>query len=494
MKNKKPLFMKFVLPAILFFGTLTASFAENRALIVGISNYFHTRLNLRGPEVDVKLMKEMARMIGFKENQIKILTDKQATRANILNHFEKWLIAGVGPADKILFYFSGHGAQVTDTDGDENDGCDEVLVPADVVLQGPKAFIVDDEINKYLKRTGAKEILVILDSCHSGTATRGMTVKKGPHQLYAVGKMLKQGNVDCNRPVNLKSLSLLNEKALTNKKYIAFSAAAQNEVALAALVPGDASLFTACLYIELKAAKGPVSFLELRDRTAKRVGIVARLLQMIPHKPQLDGNFRWFNKDFKSFAGKSLGESADLPYEGGIKHAKSNLELFDRVIRDSTFSVRLRAGKSEYKLGEKIHFSVISSKDGYLHIFEISAAGDIVVLFPNKYSSANRVRASTNVIVPHSIGGFNFLAQPPLGKSRIVAVVTRRDFNLFASDIGKIVGDGKFRAISNKDFESLKQTVTTRGIGIVPEERRSEMPQPPHRQFGAGEITIIIKK
>jgi uncharacterized caspase-like protein len=71
----------------------------------------------------------------------------------------------------VVITFSGHGTYVPDTNGDEIDGLDEALCPYD--LQTGGAALIDDEINTlFSARQGGVRLLLISDSCHSGTVTR----------------------------------------------------------------------------------------------------------------------------------------------------------------------------------------------------------------------------------------------------------------------------------------------------------------------------------
>lgn len=84
---------------------------------------------------DVKnLSKFLIERHGFSvgSDSMVILTDEAKdpnfipTRRNIINAMQ-WLVAGVRPGDSLFFHFSGHGSQVKDRDGDEDDGYDEVF-------------------------------------------------------------------------------------------------------------------------------------------------------------------------------------------------------------------------------------------------------------------------------------------------------------------------------------------------------------------------------
>ena len=103
-----------------------ASFAAaaDRALIVGIGDYA-TVSDLPGIQLDVDMMKEVAEDLGFQN--IETLTNQEATYDGFKAGFDR-LIADTGAGDRVLIYFSGHGACVADQDGDESDGKDEALV------------------------------------------------------------------------------------------------------------------------------------------------------------------------------------------------------------------------------------------------------------------------------------------------------------------------------------------------------------------------------
>jgi len=80
----------------------------------------------------------------------------------------QWLVSDVKPGDSLFFHYSGHGSQVIDTSGDEEDGLDETICPVDFKSAGQ---IIDDDINDLLVKTipeGAR-LTALMDCCHSGT-------------------------------------------------------------------------------------------------------------------------------------------------------------------------------------------------------------------------------------------------------------------------------------------------------------------------------------
>jgi hypothetical protein len=94
-----------------------------------------------------------------------VLLTKKGTRAALLKGLRaaaKALKAG----DRFLLSFSGHGGQVPDTNRDEADRKDETWCLWDGQL-------LDDELYFELSRFAAGvRVVVLSDSCHSGTVTR----------------------------------------------------------------------------------------------------------------------------------------------------------------------------------------------------------------------------------------------------------------------------------------------------------------------------------
>ncbi|KAG8921749.1 Ca(2+)-dependent cysteine protease, partial [Tulasnella sp. 418] len=70
---------------------------------------------------------------------------------------------------KFILLVSGHGGFVKDKDGDERDGYDEAIYPADYKDQG---VIIDDHLHSILVKNlpAGCRLTAIFDSCHSGTA------------------------------------------------------------------------------------------------------------------------------------------------------------------------------------------------------------------------------------------------------------------------------------------------------------------------------------
>lgn len=113
-------------------------------------------------EFDAKDMASLATAQGMKPT---LLLTKKATRANLLAGMRA-AAKTLGAGDLFFLTYSGHGGQVPDVSGDEADKRDETWCLYDGQL-------IDDELYFELSRfaTGVR-ILVLSDSCHSGTVVR----------------------------------------------------------------------------------------------------------------------------------------------------------------------------------------------------------------------------------------------------------------------------------------------------------------------------------
>jgi hypothetical protein len=145
-----------------------------KAILIGINDY--RPAGAAGPDLngcvnDVKDMANTLVIAGFEPRNIRLCTDRSATRDNILKGLG-WLTADARTGDSLVFYYSGHGSQVADTNGDEVDASDEILCPHDIDF-ARRVYLTDDDLRQIFVNLPADANLeVILDSCHSGTATR----------------------------------------------------------------------------------------------------------------------------------------------------------------------------------------------------------------------------------------------------------------------------------------------------------------------------------
>ena len=168
----------------LLISSLSLFAQEKRALLIGIGKYApETGWHQIHGDNDVTHTKAILERNGFEGNNITTLVNEEATFAAIdaaISH----LVSTSKSKDIIFIQFSGHGQQITDLNGDEDDGLDECWIPYDArrsyqagIYEGQN-HLTDDRLFGYLSRLRSRigssgKIVVISDACHSGSGSRG---------------------------------------------------------------------------------------------------------------------------------------------------------------------------------------------------------------------------------------------------------------------------------------------------------------------------------
>jgi hypothetical protein len=144
------------------------------ALCIGINNYPGTGSDLSGCVNDANDWTAVLQRRGFVTSK---MFDRQANGKNI----RAAIASTIGKAkngDLVVIQYSGHGSYVPDEDGDEPDGTDECICPYDINSKGP---ITDDDLfDLYSSKNQGVKLVVISDSCHSGTVARFAPITTPP--------------------------------------------------------------------------------------------------------------------------------------------------------------------------------------------------------------------------------------------------------------------------------------------------------------------------
>ncbi|KAL6299525.1 caspase domain-containing protein [Sparassis latifolia] len=147
---------------------------RRKALCIGI-NYIGQSEELKGCINDAHNVRRfLCEDYGYQYEDIVVLTDDSSnprsipTKENMIEAMQ-WLVSNAQPHDALFFYYSGHGEQTKDMNGDEQDGYNDVIYPVDFQENGP---LVDNMLHDILVKPlppGCR-LTTIFDSCHSGTA------------------------------------------------------------------------------------------------------------------------------------------------------------------------------------------------------------------------------------------------------------------------------------------------------------------------------------
>lgn len=127
---------------------------------------------------DALVMHKLAEKKGY---QASIILDENATYNNVSQAIAN-AAALLQSGDIFFLTYSGHGSQVLDINSDETDGLDETWVLYD-------RPILDDELYElWSKFKPGVRILVMSDSCHSGTITKDITLSVERNLLKGIEK------------------------------------------------------------------------------------------------------------------------------------------------------------------------------------------------------------------------------------------------------------------------------------------------------------------
>jgi len=277
-----------------------------KALLVGINDYQRPRINdLGGCVNDVLEMGDIIlNFYEFERRNVEILTDRRATRSNILKGLDR-LTKDAKRGDVLLFHYSGHGSQIPDIgERDEEDHLDECICPADTAPYNfEETCIVDDELNeRFFGLSEGVNLTVILDSCHSGTATREISGEFGIPRETRIGKFLPPPpdlawEIDERMRGRRKKFGI----DVNEERNILLAACRENQTSADAFIGGG--YHGAFTYFLVETIK------ELESMTSDKHLSYRRLVQETGEKlekngfeqiPQLEGQERYFNDLFLS--------------------------------------------------------------------------------------------------------------------------------------------------------------------------------------------------
>ena len=443
---------------------VATSRGEDRALLIGVGRYAHFEEKLNGVSLDLTMMNEISQLMGFRERAIKVLENEQASTAGVSEAIENWLIRGTGPQDRVLFYFSGHGSQVPDENNDEKDHFDEVLLLYDVTLtqrQGRQTLngvLLDDHFSNMLARIKSRNILVILDACHSGSATR--SIQLTPRSIPVSNAQVKYfyyspivtgsggGRFDVMEP---------DASTAAEGRYVAISACRDDEMTIAT---AQGSVFTLGLREVLREAARDgksISPAELQRRTAQFIQEQIKSDGAAFH-PQIAGQKNLIDRPLKL-----------VSLVGGNGFVRQDLEA---LVNKSHDMVWLNLNKTCFEPGDLLKISVGLTEPGYLNVVSIRPDDLATVLFPNQYHRQNAVERG-EFTIPNRQMNFELVADGPPGISLITAFLTRAPLDSYSNGF-RTPADGL--------------------AGLSPGSTRSLMLRQKQDWLAAGKINVEIRE
>lgn len=427
----------FILTASYFYFFLQTSYAEDQVLIVGIDDYESVTPKLVGSVNDANNMKEFViKHLNFKESQITLLLDKEATKNTIINTIKLKLIKNTEAGNRVLFYYSGHGDQIKDISGDEKDHYDETLVAVDAQNNEDKVvnMITDDVIKELFDQITDRQVMIIVDSCHSGTITKG--IKKDNNGLY---------KTPYNIGAKSKGLSsLVKSKAYQqHRKEEPFIPSAKNRIVWTAVSAAQLALVDQ----KIEPPQGLfthwfIDGIETKNADSNKDNKVSNI-ELLNYTRERSNEYCEYIPNCKNGLGVTPSFEAPLdrlsaPFISSMRRQKlasKTIELTNNSLPEKeTDSIILKVEPSSSKtnqitIGDDIFIAIESKKPGYLLLLDQNSKGELRQLFPNKYQKINKIEANKNLFVPKNSSLFSLKATE-LGKSELIAIVTHDKLEL----------------------------------------------------------------
>jgi hypothetical protein len=442
--------------AALIFGLTLAvcAFAEQRALLIGVGKYSAPGIDLPGIDLDLERMQETLNLMGFKNSQIHQLLDSKATSKNVIREMETWLRAGVKAEDRVVIYYSGHGSNTPDLDGDEPDGVDEVLVTHDVrrvTRNGKKALagvVTDDELASLIAKIPSKNVLILVDACHSGTVSRSVTMD---NMTLATDEVFVKSFTYTGMPEGEQFVFDREFEKDGDPNFVSISAAGDGEKALGTMSGGTFTIGLTKAITEVSKAGGTVTANMLRDAAAEYIREHVDAARV--HHPQVTGS-----------EALAAGKLQILPVSAD---SGPNRKRLMELAAEPNKQLNLQTSKSTYVLDEPVEFTLEIPMDGYLNLVTVDSLDNATVLYPNEFNPDNAVQEGTFKI-PTDQMEFILPASEPIGPTLVAAFVTKDPINFYEQTLDDRDANGNV----NVTFTTLSH-MATRAIRVAP--RKEEM-------------------
>jgi hypothetical protein len=136
------------------------------ALLIGVGDYGNGIPKLNSPLKDIQDMARLYReQFGY---EVRALPN--GDKASIVRELNR-LILQSGPNDSIVIFYAGHGQLVEKTGRG-------YWIPGKASPDNPAQWISNQDIGRALQNISARQVLLISDSCYSGTLTRDAKQQK----------------------------------------------------------------------------------------------------------------------------------------------------------------------------------------------------------------------------------------------------------------------------------------------------------------------------
>lgn len=266
---------------------LDAAALNNRALLIGISQYAELE-GLKYADSDVKTFSQvLTEFGGYERSQVTVVLNTEATKLRIMNEISRVVRESKRqPLDHFILMFAGHGMPGRIEGGRTGAGgavdTNIFLAPSDASTAQSSFFSTGKEIGnetfinrawlaKQLSEIDAKSVVIILDSCYSGTEAFGElffeNLGYSVRSFEYSGPQRGVASVQQNRNLEIREAS----GGPGRQKRIAYFASSREDQPSAEYDELRHGALSYCLFEEIRRARSEVYENERRDLSVDSV-------------------------------------------------------------------------------------------------------------------------------------------------------------------------------------------------------------------------------
>lgn len=410
-------------------------FNNSFALLIGASS--------KGEEymaADAKAIKEVLldkKYAGYPKENIFLLTDKKATRKNILKAFDD-LAKKINKDSNVLLYYSGHGEEKYDKKADE---FWYFLKLAGITDKNYKThWVLAKELKEKINALIADRIIFFFDCCHAQGLTKGKGILDASEKLE--NRINEKGD-----QVKLNPEGMLQN--IDDEEGMAIISACKDEQKSYKINGEPNSIFTTCLLEVLRGEHQP-AFVEPYIRLTD---VIEYVLENVPKRAKEEG------QNQKPFV--------NIQFDYNFELSKAPVE---KIITEESFNKNLIASKTKDKKRIKKVFHESPDSNNAI-IFVHGFSGEAWKTFgkiPDFLAKEERMEGWD--MFPF---GFSENVDPKLGKEVFASIsdIDRVAENLSAAIKHKF---GKYKRIAIVAY-SLGGLVTQRSILNLNAEHRERL-------------------
>jgi len=248
---------------------------KHKALLIGISDYNPSGIggpDLKGCVNDVTDMYNTLQVCGFPKEAIKVVTDRDASRINILDSVS-WLLSDNDAGDSLVLYYSGHGSYtIRELPG--RVVREQVIRP----FEFSQEITIKDLSERFAMLQTDVRLEVVMDCCHSGPSAEFLHRQKldGREMVprFIPPLIALQTRPEAAVATNMMERMLFQQQVLLSPRlrHVLWAACRADQLSYETTFGTQTrGIFTYYLCSELRNTAGMISRDELKTRVTKAI-------------------------------------------------------------------------------------------------------------------------------------------------------------------------------------------------------------------------------